>query len=62
MLLNPSMDCIWILHCPDTGDYWLYVVAMRLDDGNLLIVATDHSPYTAITDYTKRWGIETLFG
>lgn len=56
------MDCIWILHCPDKGDYWLYVVAMRLDDGNLLIVATDNSPYTAITDYTKRWGIETLFG
>ncbi len=42
--------------------HWLYVAAMRLQDGTLLIVATDHAPYTAISDYAKRWGIETLFG
>ena len=41
---------------------WLYVSALRLDDGNLLIVATDHNPDSAISDYAKRWGIETLFG
>ena len=35
---------------------------MRLEDGDLLIIATDHAPYTAIADYAKRWGIETLFG
>ena len=42
--------------------YWLYVCALRLDDGKLLIVATDHAPESAISDYAKRWGIETLFG
>jgi hypothetical protein len=41
---------------------WLYVAALRLDDGELLIVVTDHAPDTAITDYGKRWAIETLFG
>jgi hypothetical protein len=35
---------------------------MRLDDGDLLIVATTYDPDTAITDYAKRWAIETLFG
>ena len=42
--------------------HWLYVATMRLEDGDLLIIATDHAPYTAIADYAKRWGIETLFG
>jgi len=41
---------------------WLYVSALRLDDGALLIVATAHNPESAISDYAKRWGIETLFG
>jgi len=41
---------------------WLYVSALRLEDGALLIVATAHNPESAITDYAKRWGIETLFG
>jgi hypothetical protein len=40
----------------------LYIAAIRLDDGDLLIVATDHDPNTAIADYAKRWAIETLFG
>ena len=40
----------------------LYIAAMRLDDGDLLIVATDHNPDTAIADYAKRWAIESLFG
>jgi Transposase DDE domain len=41
---------------------WLDVAALRLDDGTLLIVATAHAPESAIADYAKRWGIETLFG
>jgi hypothetical protein len=40
----------------------VYVCALRLDDGELLIIICDASPATAITDYGKRWGIETLFG
>ena len=41
---------------------WLYVAGMRLEDGSLLVVVTPDSPETAITDYAKRWQIETLFG
>jgi Transposase DDE domain len=42
--------------------HWLYVAALRLDDGELLIVVTDYDPDAAIADYAKRWAIETLFG
>ncbi|MFO0256660.1 MAG: IS4 family transposase, partial [Pseudanabaena sp.] len=42
--------------------HWLYIAAMRLEDGDLLIVATAHDPNTAIADYAKRWAIETLLG
>ena len=38
------------------------VSALRLDDGKLLIVITLEPCSTAISDYGKRWGIETLFG
>jgi len=41
---------------------WVYVAALRLEDGKLLIVVTNHRPHQAIADYAKRWGIETLFG
>ena len=40
----------------------LYIAAMRLEDGDLLVVASAHDPYNAISDYAKRWAIETLFG
>lgn len=40
----------------------VYVSALRLDNGELLIVITPDSCDTAISDYGKRWGIETLFG
>lgn len=43
------------------GNYF-YVAALRLADGELLIVASSHAAETAIADYAKRWGIETLFG
>jgi hypothetical protein len=35
---------------------------MRLENGELLVVATQRAPKSAIADYAKRWGIETLFG
>ena len=49
-----------------SGKRWVwgcrvYVVATRLDEGELLIVATDRQPETALADYRLRWGIETLF-
>ena len=40
----------------------VYVSALRLDDGELLIIVSSDSSLTAISDYGKRWGIETLFG
>ncbi len=42
--------------------HWLYLAGLRQGDGSLLVVATDHAPATAISDYALRWGIETLFG
>lgn len=48
-------------------DGWLwgrlvYVSALCLDDGELLIVVSSDLTTTAISDYGKRWGIETLLG
>lgn len=40
----------------------VYVSALRLESGELLILITPESCPTAISDYGKRWGIETLFG
>jgi hypothetical protein len=40
----------------------VYVSALRLEDGELLVVISSDSASTAIFDYSKRWGIETLFG
>jgi hypothetical protein len=50
-----------------SGRRWIwgrsvYVSALRLEDGELLIIISDSSPSTAIADYARRWGIETLFG
>ena len=42
--------------------HWVYIAALRLEDGSLLVVATQTAPKSAIADYAKRWGIETLFG
>lgn len=41
---------------------WVYIAALRLEDRSLLVVATQCAPQSAITDYAKRWSIETLFG
>ncbi len=40
----------------------VYVSALRLEDGELLIIVSPDPSQTAISDYAKRWGIETLFG
>ncbi|MGG6265466.1 IS4 family transposase [Leptolyngbya sp. AN03gr2] len=42
--------------------HWVYIAALRLENGELLVVATQSAPKSAIADYAKRWGIETLFG
>jgi Transposase DDE domain len=39
----------------------LYVSALKLPDGELLIVATNDKPGLAIKTYALRWEIETLF-
>lgn len=40
----------------------VYVSALRLDDGELLIVISADTPLKAISYYACRWGIEILFG
>lgn len=40
----------------------VYLSALRLSDGDLLMVATDHEMKDPIAHYAKRWQIETLFG
>lgn len=42
--------------------HWLYLAALKLDDGSLLVIATQTAPHSALADYAQRWGIETLFG
>ncbi len=49
-----------------SGKRWVwgrpvYVIATRLEDGELLILAPGHRPQSALADYRLRWGIETLF-
>jgi len=38
------------------------VSALRLEDGELLIIISNQKDSNAISDYAHRWGIETLFG
>jgi hypothetical protein len=40
----------------------VYVVGMKLEDGDFLIVVGSDSPTTILEDYANRWEIETLFG
>ena len=48
----------------------VHVIGTRLEpkqkksktDDDFLIIITDHDPHTALADYGRRWGIETLFG
>ena len=41
---------------------WVCLSGLKLEDGNLLIVASDQEPENAIETYSLRWEIETLFG
>lgn len=38
------------------------MAALKLLDGELMIIVTQQSVEMAIADYGKRWAIETLFG
>ena len=49
-------------HQPCLWGHWLYIAALRLDHGTLLVVATQRDPHAAITDYAHGWGMETLVG
>ena len=40
----------------------LYVAGSRLSKGDFFIVVSSDSPANILTDYAKRWEIETLFG
>ena len=42
--------------------HWVQVAALKLLDGELMIIVTQRLVETAISDYGKRWEIETLFG
>lgn len=39
----------------------VYLSVLKLQDGELLIVATNHNDADALVSYAKRWEIETLF-
>ena len=39
----------------------LYVVGLKMPDGDLVIIVTQSEPETAMSDYKERWEIETLF-
>jgi hypothetical protein len=39
----------------------VYLSCLRLEDGELLIIASTKHPELAIERYVKRWEIETLF-
>ncbi len=41
---------------------FLHILALRLEDGELLILVTTDQPQQALADYARRWEIETLFG
>jgi hypothetical protein len=59
--LKPGQHQV-LRHRRQIWGHWVYVAALRLEDGKFLIVVTNNRPRRAITDYAKRWAIETLFG
>ncbi|WP_419610710.1 transposase, partial [Thiolapillus sp.] len=44
------------------GRHWVHISGLRLSDGEMLIVVSDHFEPQAIQIYGLRWEIETLFG
>jgi hypothetical protein len=59
--LKPGQHQV-LRHRRQVWGHWVYVAALRLEDEKFLIVVTNHRPGRAITDYAKRWAIETRFG
>ena len=49
-------------HGEARGPLWLNFAARRLEDGALLIVASNTPARAALAAYRKRWAIECLFG
>ena len=49
-------------HDETCGPLWLNFAARRLDDGALLIIASNTPARAALAAYRKRWAIECLFG
>jgi len=41
-------------HRRQVWGHWVYISALRLEDGKLLIVMSNHRPHQAIADYGKR--------
>lgn len=39
----------------------LYVIGLKMADGEFVIIATQEQPETALENYQERWPIETLF-
>jgi len=59
-----DLPCGHSIILPGKRNLWgreLYIIGAKLNDGRLLILATQECPETAIDDYKKRWEIETLF-
>jgi hypothetical protein len=59
--LQPGQHQV-LRHKRQLWGHWLYIAALRLEDRTLLVVAPQSGPQSAIADYAKRWGLETLFG
>ena len=49
-------------HDETRGPLWLNFAARRLEDGALLIIASNTPARAALAAYRKRWAIECLFG
>jgi hypothetical protein len=49
-------------HDEARGPLWLNFAARRLEDGALLIIASNTPARAALAAYRKRWAIECLFG
>ena len=41
--------------------HWVYLSALRLPSGELLLLASSQAPESALSRYKLRWEIETLF-
>lgn len=59
--LRPG-QCRYLSNKKDIFGVTLWLSATRAEDGEWVIVATNHEPELALIRYKKRWNIETLFG